>query len=116
MSDDYEIGILRAKYLDLANLSFAGGHYVECEGMIKNFLDTIPDDKKCAEEINVEFDKINERKIKQKDKLKEYLKDKGELEKTDLRNQGESEITIEALHDQKTVCWVIAMKHGLLHE
>ena len=44
------------------------------------------------------------------------MKDKGELEKTDIRNQGEIEIQIEALHDKKTICWVVALKHGLLHE
>ena len=48
---DYSIGHLRAKYLDLANMSFTQGEYLQAEGHIKAYLDTIPDNTEAAQTI-----------------------------------------------------------------
>jgi len=113
---DYSLGHLRAKYLDMANMSFTTQQYLEAEGHIKSFMDTIKEDTEPAKELTKEFDIIEVRKHAQKKELMHHLEDKGELEKTDIKMQGELEIVIEALHDKKIVCWNVSQRHGLLYE
>lgn len=115
VKEDYEIGLLRAKYLDLANVTFTQEQYNACEGYIDSFLETIPEGGKPADVIKTEFDKIEHRKNKQRKELNEFLKDKGELERTDIKLQGEKDIVIEGLHDKKTVCWMVARDNGLFN-
>lgn len=110
------IGMLRAKYLDMANMNFATGQYLEAEGDIKAFLDTIKDGTKAAMDIKIEFDKIEQRKHMQRKQLDEHIQGKGELERTDLKNQGRLEIEVDALHDKKVICWYLAQVHGLFDE
>jgi len=113
---DYSLGHLRAKYLDLANMSFTQGEYLQAEGNIKSFLDTIPQETEAAKQITQDFNIIEIRKQQQKKELYAHIQGKGELEKTDIKNQGNMEIEIEALHDKKVICWNTAMKYGLLYE
>lgn len=113
---DYNIGHIRMKYLDMANMSFTQGNYKECEGFITAFLETIKDDGAEADMIRKNFDSIERIKRERKRDLSEHIKDLGELERVDTKAQGELEITIESLLDRKTICWNVAMKQGLFHE
>lgn len=113
---DYSIGHMRAKYLDLANMSFVTENTVECSRQLDNFIDLIKEGSKESEELTVQFDNIEINKQKNIKLLLAEIKDLGELEKTDIKNQGERQLLLECLHDKKIVCWNIAMKYGLLYE
>ena len=115
---DYSLGHMRAKYLDLANMSFVIENTTECARQIDNFIDLLDENKypEAAKQLTEEFDRI-ELNIKiHTQQLLDEIKEMGELEKTDIKNQGEKQILIEGLHDKKIVCWNIAMKHGLFYE
>jgi len=120
--DKNNIGFLRMKYLDQANMNFTMGlgtenatYFKECEGNIDNFLDTIDADKPEGKIIQDQFDRIDDEKHKRLQELKEYIKDKGELECIDLNNTGRMQIYIDSLHDKKTICWNVAIEKGLFH-
>jgi len=115
-SGSITLGIERMKYLDLANMSFSNGEYDLTEGAINSFLETIKDGSDAAKMITIEFDKIELNKKADTHRLNEHLKTLRTLERTDVKNKGNQEIRIEYLHDKKTVCWTVAMKHGLFYE
>jgi len=110
---DYSLGHMRAKYLDLANMTFIRENTTECAKNLDSFLDTIPPDSEAAKYITKEFDKIELMKRLQTQQLMEEIKTLGELEKTDIKNQGELMINAEALHDKKIICWNAAEKYKL---
>lgn len=107
------MGQERWKYLDMANMSFAAGAYIETNGYITAFLETIKDGSKEANEIQKEFDEIEETRKKQRDDLEAQIKDLGYLEQNDIRSKGRDQIEIEAIYNRKTVCWTVAMNNGL---
>lgn len=113
---DYSLGHTRAKYLDLANMSFVTENTNECSRQLDNFIDLIKENTDEAKELTKQFDHIELNKQMHTKQLLEEIKDMGELEKTDIKNQGEKQLLMEALHDKKIVCWNIAMKYGLLYE
>jgi len=113
---DYSLGHMRAKYLDLANMSFVIENTTECARQLDNFIDLIEEDSEAAKELTQKFDEIELNKKLQTQQLMEEIKKMGDLEKTDIKNQGERQLLLEALHDKKIVCWNIAMKYGLLYE
>jgi len=113
---DYSVGHLRMKYLHSANEVFAQGNYLQCEGYIKAFLDTIPDDKPVASFLSTEFDIISKRKKDQVLQLQQHLKTLGYLEAKDTETRGRDEVEINAIHDKKVACWRIAMKEGLFFD
>ena len=113
---DYSLGHMRAKYLDLANMSFVTENTAECSRQLDNFIDLIEEGSDVAKDIAERFDKIELNKQIHTQQLLDEIKDMGELEKTDIKNQGERQLLMESLHDKKIVCWSLAMKYGLLYE
>lgn len=113
---DYRIGLLRMKYLDLANVSFAQGNYPLTDGYIKDFLDTVDGDGDVGKQITKEFDEIIARKKKDREALEKYVNTLGYLEQKDVKNKGMEEIEINAIHDRKNICWTIALKEGLFND
>jgi len=119
MSDskmDYSIGHLRMKYLHSANETFAQGNYVQTDGYLKAFLDTIPDDHPVASFISTEFDNIMVRRKEQMEQLKNEIQNMGYLESKDTENRGREEIEINTIHDKKVVCWRVGLKEGLFYD
>ena len=113
---DYSLGHMRAKYLDLANMSFVTENMTECSRQLDNFIDLIKNDSKEAKELTQQFDKVELNRQMHTRQLMEEIKTLGELEKTDIKNQGEQQLIVECLHDKKIICWNIAMKYGLFYE
>ena len=113
---DYSIGHLRMKYLDLANMTFTQQQYILCEGYLTSFMETVDDNSESSKKIKEGFDRIELQRRLALNQLMDHVKDMGELEKTDTKNQGELEITVEGLHDKKTICWTVALSQGLFHE
>ena len=119
MSDskmDYSIGHLRMKYLHSANETFAQGNYVQTDGYLKAFTDTIPDVHPCADMIKEEYDNIMLRRKAQMQELQDQIKNMGYLESKDTENRGREEIEINTIHDKKVVCWKIGLHEGLFYE
>ena len=115
---DYSLGHMRAKYMDLASMSFVIENTTECARQLDNFIDLLDENKypEAAKELTIQFDKIEQNKQMHTHQLLEEIKNMGELEKTDVKNQGEKQLLIECLHDKKIVCYNIAMKYGLFYE
>ena len=102
---DYSIGHLRAKYLDMANMTFQGDDTTECSRNLDAFLDTIPDDSPAAGYIKEQFDRIELKNRVDMKRLLEEIKELGQLEKADIKTKGEQMLHTESLHDKKIVCW-----------
>jgi len=113
---DYSIGHIRIKYLDLANMSFANGNYLQAKGYIDNFLDTVKEDSTSGKEIRDEFDKLFDNKQKIEESITEKTKTLGYLERKDFEDSAKTEIEVNNIHDIKEICWRIALKNGLFHE
>ena len=113
---DYSVGHQRIKSLDLANISFAQGKYVECKRFIDNFLDTIDKESDAGKIIKTEFDKTFRNKKKIEDAIEEQIKNLGYLEKKDFEDNAKAENEINTIHDLKEICWRISLKDGLFHE
>lgn len=113
---DYSIGHYRLKYLDLANMNFAQGNFVQADGFIKAFMDTIKDESQAAIDIKLGFDEITTRKKHQIEQLFEHTSTLGYLEKKDTETEGREEIEINTIHDKKIICWRVCMKYGLFNE
>jgi hypothetical protein len=115
-TDGYSVGHLRIKYLDLANMAFAQNNYIQADGYIKSFLDTIKDGSKAAEIITREFDRISNRKKVSLEELTKSTENLGYLEQKDLFDEGRTSIEINSIHDRKVVCWMVAQKEGLFFD
>jgi hypothetical protein len=113
---DYSIGHLRLKYLDSANVTFAQSNFIQSEGYIKAFIDTIPEKTKAYMDLRIELDQINTRRKKQLEQLQTHLKTLGYLESKDTENRGREEIEINAIHDKKVACWRISLSEGLFND
>lgn len=113
---DYSIGHIRIKYLDLANMSFAGGNYVQCKGYIDDFLDTVDEKSGSGKLIKQEFDKIYKGRDEILKAVDKRISGMGFLEKKDFEDSAKSEVEVNTIHDIKEVCWRIALKDGLFHE
>jgi len=44
------------------------------------------------------------------------MKNVGYLEQEDYQSEGKKQINIDAVHDMKNICWIMAHKHGLFNE
>jgi len=113
---EYSIGHTRYKYLDLANMSFAGGNYVQCKAYIENFLDTIDENKESGKELKKEFDRIYVNRENIQRGIEKKISGMGFLEKKDYEDNAKAELEINTIHDLKAVCWRIGMKDGLFYE
>ncbi|MBD3321810.1 MAG: hypothetical protein GF350_12005 [Chitinivibrionales bacterium] len=113
---NYSIGHLRIKYLDLANVKFAQNDPVTAKGFIDDFLDTIDEESESGKKIKSELDQLYLRKQNQLVQLKETADELSYLEKEDTMNRGRTEIEINHIHDIKEVCWRAAMKYGLFYD
>lgn len=113
---NYSVGHARIKYLDLANMSFAQGNYIQCKGYVDNFLDTVDKESESGKTLKKEFDKIYANKKKVEDAIDEQVKKLGYLEKKDFEDGAKAENEINTIHDLKETCWRIALKDGLFYE
>jgi len=116
VTKEYRVGLLRSKYLDLANMDFAQGDYDGVKEQIKNFMDTIDDNSKAAQMLRKEFDEAYLKRKKDRLHFDNELQTQGFLEQSVNSNRGFDEIDLNTLHDLKTICWTIANKQGLLYE
>jgi len=107
------MGQERWKYLDMANLSFASGDYINCKGYLDAFLETIDDGSREAKEIKENYDFIEDKRRKLIDQLLKETESLGYLEQSDLRHNARERLEIDAIHDMKTACWILAIKNGL---
>ena len=118
-SGGYTIGHLRMKYIDAASILYANAQtindYLGCRDMLNNFIDTIKEDGKAAIELTTGLDKINRQKEQQIVDLETAKKNVGYLERKDFDEQRER-IEINAIHDMKTLCWIVALEYGLFYE
>jgi len=112
----YSIGHVRIKYLDLANMTFAQGNYLQCKGYVDDFLDTIDKDSESGKNLKKEFDKIYDNKKKIGNAIEDQSKNLGYLEKKDFEDNAKSENEVNTIHDLKETCWRIALKDGLFYE
>jgi len=110
------IGLERMKYLDFANMSFAAGEFIKTKGYTQAFLETIKEESKSAKKITDDFDKIEEDRLKKIKDLEEQIEHLGYLEQKDYRNKGRDQIEIEAIYEQKTICWAVSLQDGLFNE
>jgi len=107
------MGTERWKYLDMANISFAGGDYISCKGYINAFLETIEDGRPEAKEIRENLDSIEDKRRKLIQDLIKETEDIGYLEQSDIRHNARERIEIDAINDMKATCWIMALKYGL---
>ena len=107
------MGQERWKYMDMANLSFAAGEYLNAKGYIDAFLETVEEGSEAAKEITVLFDEIDIERTKARQSLEDQKKEWGELEKADIGNKAILQIEINAIYERKAACWTMALKHGL---
>lgn len=112
----FQVGLNRAKYLDIANMSFIQENYDGAKESINAFLDTIDENSPVAQEITKQFDGIYNTRIIQRSRLEKEIKGNGFLEQSMQGNQGFFRIDIEALHSMKAICWAIAQKYGLFYD
>ena len=115
----YTVGHLRMKYLDAANILYANAQnvtdYLGCRDMLYNFIDTIKEDGKAADHLKNELDRINLDKNENIKKLEDDKKNMGYLERKDYDNERDR-IEINAIHDMKTLCWIVALEYNLFYE
>ena len=114
----YSIGHLRMKYLNEADNAYAMGgmeNVIRCKRIIENFIGTIKDSTKVADEIKKRFDEINKVKNDMLNSLNENTKNLGYLEKKDANNERDL-IEVNAIHDMKVACWIISLDNGLFYE
>lgn len=104
------------KYLDSANVTFAQSNYIQSDGYLKAFIDTIPEKTKAAMDLRIELDLINTRRKHQIEQLQAHIKTLGYLEAKDTENRGREEIEINTIHDKKVSCWRISMLEGLFND
>ena len=109
------MGMERWKYLDMANMSFAGGHYGETRGFIEAFLETIKEDSEEGKILQSRFNDIEIVRRQRVQDLEKESKNWGYLEQEDGNDLRRS-IEIDAVYDQKTACWTVAMARGLFEE
>lgn len=112
----YRIGLIRYKYLDLSNMSFAQGDFAGCMGYVKAFLETIKDGTPIAATIREEFAKIDEERKERIKKLDDLTKNIGYLEQKDATEKGRQELEMDAIHNKKNVCWTISMMENLFND
>ena len=112
----YQVGLSRAKYLDIANMSFIQKNYDAAKESLDAFLGTIEENSEPADYITQEFDKIYNIRLQQRQQLEQKINDEGFLEQSIQGNQGFLSIDIEALHSMKAVCWAAASKYGLFYD
>jgi hypothetical protein len=112
----YRIGLIRYKYLDLSNMSFAQGDFVGCMGYINAFLETIKEGTPIAETIRKEFAKIEEERKERVKKLGELTENLGYLEQKDAKERGRQELEIDAVHNRKNICWTISLMENLFND
>jgi len=110
------IGFERMKYLDMANIAFAEQNWTGCRGYLDAFLETIPETTKAATEIKELLNEIETTRTNQRNELNNTIKNMGYLEQRDLTERGNTQIEIEYVHSQKTICWKVALTHGLFNE
>ena len=116
LAKDYTVGHLRMKYLDMANMAFAQRAFIEADGLITAFVNTIDENSNSGIDLKLEFDKIHHIKTKQIAELNIETKELGYLEKQDTYNNARTNIEINAILDKKASCWRIAYKNGLFNE
>lgn len=116
MVENYSMGHLRIKYLDLANMAFAQNNFIAANGYIKDFLDTVEDDTDASNEIKTEFDKVIKIKKQSIDEIRKDAENLGYLEKKDFENRGREDTEINAIHDMKEICWRVALSTGLFND
>ena len=109
------MGQERWKYLDMANMSYAAGDFISCNGYLSAFLETIVTDSEAGKQIKEEFDHIEIDRRKKNQELESKVKDLGYLEQRDILTRGKEQIEIEAIYNKKAVCWTISMQHGLFN-
>ena len=110
------LGFERMKYLDMANLAFAEQNWIGCRGYLDAFLETIREDTATADKIKQEFDVIEQERKEQKKQLEDEVSSMGFLEQRDMMERGNTQIEMEYVHSQKTVCWKVAITDGLFNE
>ena len=112
----YTIGHIRMKYLNDADNAYAAGEYLVSSRILENFIGTIKEDTEVAKQLKEKLDEI----IRLKDMAiremeKSYQNDAGYFEKTDAKINRER-IEVNAIHDIKTVCWIVSLENGLFYE
>lgn len=109
------MGQERWKYLDMANLCFASGEYGRTRGYIEAFLETVDENTEVGKRFKTEFDRIELDRRSNHNKLEKDIEPLGYLEQRDLRERGREQIEIDAIYEQKTVCWTLSLQHGLFN-
>jgi len=112
----FQVGLNRAKYLDIANMSFIQKNYDGAKEAIDAFLGTIEDTSEPAIFITNKFDEIYKTRMMQRTTLEKKIASEGFLEQSIQGNQGFLNIDIEALHSMKAICWAAAQKYGLFYD
>jgi len=112
----FQVGLNRARYLDLANMHFIQQNYDAVKESLYAFLDTVDEESEPGIYIIDQFDLIYDERKQQRNKLEQVIRDEGFLEQSITGNNGFTQIEIETLHSMKSVCWTASQKFGLLYE
>ena len=112
----FQVGLNRARYLDLANMHFIQQNYDAVKESLYAFLDTVDEESEPGVYIIDQFDLLYDERKQQRSKLEQSILDAGFLEQSITGNNGFTQIETETLHGMKTVCWTAARKFGLLYE
>ena len=112
----FQVGLNRARYLDLANMHFIQQNYDAAKESLYAYLDTIDEESEPGQYIIDQFDILYEERKQQRERLERSILDEGFLEQSITGNNGFTQIEIETLHGMKAVCWTAAQKFGLLYE
>jgi len=112
----YSIGVTRMKYLDLANMTFAQGNISQCKSYLDSFIDTIDEKTEAGQQLKKEFDEVHLHKKNVEKAAEEKTKDMGWLEKHDFEDMIRQELSVDTIHNLKSICWRACMKYGLFFE
>lgn len=107
-----QMGMERWKYLDMANLSFAGGNYGACKGYLEAFLETISENSEEGKTLQLGFERIETDRQSKVSELQKDSENWGYLEQLD-GNDVRREIEINSLYEQKTLCWTTSINFNL---
>jgi len=107
------IGEKRLEYLDLANKSWSANEFESVQNFMDSFLTTIRDGSQIADEIKLEFDKIEKDKDSNWEKLVKDTAQEVTQIQCEQRFYGNQELNLSALKQRLNFCWQVAIKYKL---
>lgn len=116
MADFNTIGAKRLEYLDLANKAYSNGSFDVTEKFLDSFLATIRENSVLADNIKIEFDKIEVKRTKTWDEIIKNTESLDSWTLTAVRHDNQLALVVEVLKDKINSCWQICITNGAFNE